>query len=180
MGSQAYTVTINAVPSITTATLPSGTVGTSYSQTVAETGGTGAITFGISAGTLPTGLSLNTSTARSPARRPRPPAVRSASPSRRRIASGPRLPRATRSPSIPRRRLRTSPTMGRAHRSAARRSATPSIPPAFPMGRRSIWKTPVPRMPRSAPSSSPAARPARQFPRCPWAPMKSSRPMAAT
>ena len=61
-GSQAYTVTINAVPSITTATLPSGTVGTIYSQTLAETGGTGAITFGVTVGTLPTGLSLNTST----------------------------------------------------------------------------------------------------------------------
>ena len=42
--------------------MPSGTVGTIYSQTLAETGGTGAITFGVTVGTLPTGLSLNTST----------------------------------------------------------------------------------------------------------------------
>ena len=61
-GSQAYTVAINPAPSITTLTLPSGTVGVAYSQTIGETGGTGAIAFSVSAGTLPTGLSLDPST----------------------------------------------------------------------------------------------------------------------
>ena len=61
-GSQAYTVAINPAPSITTLTLPSGTVGQAYSQTIGETGGTGAIAFSVSAGTLPTGLSLDPST----------------------------------------------------------------------------------------------------------------------
>ena len=61
-GSQAYTVAINPAPSITTLTLPSGTVGVAYSQTIGETGGTGRIAFSVSAGTLPTGLSLDPST----------------------------------------------------------------------------------------------------------------------
>lgn len=45
---------------ITTAALPAGTVGTAYNATLTATGGTGAKTWSISAGTLPPGLSLNT------------------------------------------------------------------------------------------------------------------------
>lgn len=49
-----------AVPTITTVSAPAGTVGTAYSTTLESAAG--AITWSISAGTLPTGLSLNTST----------------------------------------------------------------------------------------------------------------------
>jgi formylglycine-generating enzyme required for sulfatase activity len=44
-------------PTITTATLPSGRVGTAYSQTLAATGGT-PITWSLDSGTLPIGLNL--------------------------------------------------------------------------------------------------------------------------
>ena len=47
---------------ITTTTLPDGTDGVAYSQTVQATDGTPPYTWSISAGTLPTGLTLNTST----------------------------------------------------------------------------------------------------------------------
>jgi hypothetical protein len=50
------TITVN--PS--TPTLTSGTVGTSYSQTFTQTGGSGATTFSKTAGTLPPGLMLST------------------------------------------------------------------------------------------------------------------------
>jgi len=52
---------IPVAPAITTASLPGGTVGTAYSQTLAATG-TAPITWSISAGALPAGLSLNTAT----------------------------------------------------------------------------------------------------------------------
>ncbi|GEM_PF-3878918 len=48
--------------SITTNTLPSGQVGTAYSTTVAASGGTTPYVWSISAGALPTGLSLAAST----------------------------------------------------------------------------------------------------------------------
>jgi Synergist-CTERM protein sorting domain-containing protein len=48
-------------PTITTTTLPGGTVGATYSQTLAATGTT-PITWSINAGTLPAGLSLDAST----------------------------------------------------------------------------------------------------------------------
>ncbi len=41
------------------ASLPNGTQGTAYSQTVSASGGTGPYTFSISSGSLPTGLSLS-------------------------------------------------------------------------------------------------------------------------
>jgi hypothetical protein len=50
---------VNATPSITTSSLPSGTVGTSYSQTLATSGGTAPLVCSVSAGILPTGTSLN-------------------------------------------------------------------------------------------------------------------------
>ncbi len=58
-GSQAYTVTVGA-PTIAVlpGSLPGGTVGTSYSQTVTASGGTSSRTFAVTAGTLPPGLSL--------------------------------------------------------------------------------------------------------------------------
>ncbi|MCU0436341.1 MAG: SBBP repeat-containing protein [Raineya sp.] len=43
-------------------TLPNATVGTAYNQTVTQTGLSGAVTWSISAGNLPAGLSLNTTT----------------------------------------------------------------------------------------------------------------------
>jgi hypothetical protein len=58
---QALAITVNlpAPPSITTTTLPAGTEGTSYSQTVAASGGLGALAFSISAGSLPAGLTMS-------------------------------------------------------------------------------------------------------------------------
>jgi Putative Ig domain len=58
-GSRAYSITINAAISVNPASLPAGTVGTAYSQTVAATGGTGSYTFSVSSGALPAGLTLN-------------------------------------------------------------------------------------------------------------------------
>jgi hypothetical protein len=61
-GSKSYTVVINPAVKITTTTLANWTVNRSgYSQTISATGGTGAKTFATSSGTLPSGLSLNTS-----------------------------------------------------------------------------------------------------------------------
>ena len=63
--SRTYSLTINlpAPPSITTTSLPNGTVTQPYSRTVQATGGTGALTWSVSAGSLPTGLNpINPST----------------------------------------------------------------------------------------------------------------------
>jgi hypothetical protein len=51
-----------ATLTITTTTLGDGVNGQAYSQTVQATGGTGARTWSISAGSLPTGLDINQST----------------------------------------------------------------------------------------------------------------------
>jgi hypothetical protein len=61
---QALSITINQPPpvSITTPSLPAGSIGQPYNQTVAATGGTGARTWSISAGTLPAGLNLDATT----------------------------------------------------------------------------------------------------------------------
>ena len=58
---QALSITISPfnVPNITTTTLLGGTVGQAYSQPVVATGGIGALTWSISAGTLPQGLNIN-------------------------------------------------------------------------------------------------------------------------
>jgi hypothetical protein len=50
------------VPNITTTTLQGGTINQPYSQSVAATGGIGALTWSISAGTLPQGLNIDPST----------------------------------------------------------------------------------------------------------------------
>ena len=56
---------VGALPSpltVSTASLPNGEVGSAYSQTLAATGGTSPYTWAITVGTLPAGLTLNTST----------------------------------------------------------------------------------------------------------------------
>ena len=57
-----YTVTITA-PAITISpsSLPPGTIGVGYNQTVTATGGTAPYTYAVSSGSLPPGLTLNTS-----------------------------------------------------------------------------------------------------------------------
>ena len=61
---RALSITINLPPplNITTTSLPGGSIGQAYSQTVAATGGTGARTWSISGGTLPPGLTLSGTT----------------------------------------------------------------------------------------------------------------------
>ncbi len=56
------TLTVQAPPSVSTATLPNGTVGVPYSATLTATGGTAPYTWAITSGALPAGLSLNTAT----------------------------------------------------------------------------------------------------------------------
>jgi hypothetical protein len=60
---QALSITINlpAPPNITTTTLPGGTVGQPYSQTLQATGGTGTLTWSLSGGAFPAMLSLSPS-----------------------------------------------------------------------------------------------------------------------
>ena len=59
-GSQAYTVNIGTTSlTVNPSSLPAGTQNVAYSQTVSASGGTGPYTFTISAGALPTGLSLS-------------------------------------------------------------------------------------------------------------------------
>jgi hypothetical protein len=54
-----FSMTVNAALTITTTSpLPTGTVGVSYSQTLAATGGSGSYTWSVSAGALPAGLTL--------------------------------------------------------------------------------------------------------------------------
>ncbi|MFZ0228272.1 MAG: putative Ig domain-containing protein, partial [Mycobacterium sp.] len=55
-------LTVNAQLAITTTTLNNGVVGTASGQTMAATGGIKPYTWSISTGSLPAGLSLNTST----------------------------------------------------------------------------------------------------------------------
>lgn len=59
---KALTIVITPVLSITTATLPDGAVNTAYTATLASAGGSPAVTWTVSAGTLPTGLNLNATT----------------------------------------------------------------------------------------------------------------------
>jgi len=58
---ETYTINIGAL-SITTSSLPSGTIGAAYSQTLTATGGMPPYTWSISSGNLPNGLNLNNST----------------------------------------------------------------------------------------------------------------------
>jgi hypothetical protein len=61
---QSAAVTVVAPPAlaVTTASLPNGTVGSSYSATLAATGGTSPYTWALTTGSLPAGLSLAPST----------------------------------------------------------------------------------------------------------------------
>jgi len=64
---QHLSITINPVSggealSITTTSLPDGDMVSSYSQTLTATGGTGTLTWGVTIGYLPGGLSINPST----------------------------------------------------------------------------------------------------------------------
>jgi len=61
--SKALSITINVAPSITTgATLPGGTEGLAYNQSVAGTGGTGGLSFSMTGGSLPTGVTFSGTT----------------------------------------------------------------------------------------------------------------------
>jgi hypothetical protein len=61
-GSRAFSFVVNGAMAVNPATLPNGTAGTAYSQTVSATGGNGSYTFSVTAGSLPAGLALNAST----------------------------------------------------------------------------------------------------------------------
>ena len=62
-GSQDYSLTVRGCPAISLnpTTLPSGTVGVYYNQTITASGGTSPYTFAVTAGSLPPGLSLSSS-----------------------------------------------------------------------------------------------------------------------
>ena len=60
-GGDKITGTVKYAPTITTESLPNGTVGTTYSQTLAATG-SDTITWSINSGSLPDGLTLNSDT----------------------------------------------------------------------------------------------------------------------
>ncbi len=55
---QALSIVINPALGITTTSLPAGTVATAYSQNIQTSGGTLPITWNVTAGTLPAGLTL--------------------------------------------------------------------------------------------------------------------------
>jgi large repetitive protein len=59
-GSQAYTLTVNAPTiSVSPTSLPDETLNVAYSQAITASGGTAPYTYAITAGALPTGLSLS-------------------------------------------------------------------------------------------------------------------------
>lgn len=55
-------VTVNPPPTVSTTSLPGGVVGTSYSSRLQTSGGTGPLSWSITAGNLPAGLALDAST----------------------------------------------------------------------------------------------------------------------
>jgi hypothetical protein len=61
-GSRSYSITVNC-PTITVSpvSLPNGTIGTAYSQTVSANGVAGSFTFNVTSGALPAGVTLNSS-----------------------------------------------------------------------------------------------------------------------
>ena len=62
-GTTSYSITINCpVITVTPGTLPNGTVGSLYDQTVSGNGGTAPYTFAVTSGSLPTGLTLDANT----------------------------------------------------------------------------------------------------------------------
>ncbi|MFN7973827.1 MAG: putative Ig domain-containing protein [Acidobacteriota bacterium] len=58
-GSQAYSIVICGTITLSPASLPNGTIGTAYSQTITASGGTAPYTFAVTAGALPPGLGLS-------------------------------------------------------------------------------------------------------------------------
>jgi hypothetical protein len=58
--SQSYTVTINPILTIATSSVPDWTIGRAYDQPIATSGGTAPMTFTVSSGKLPTGLTMST------------------------------------------------------------------------------------------------------------------------
>ena len=61
MATKSLSITITTPPSISTGSLPNGTVGTAYSQTLSTTGGTAPYSWTIVTGSLPAGLILSSS-----------------------------------------------------------------------------------------------------------------------
>jgi hypothetical protein len=59
---RAFTINITLTLTITTLTLPGGTLGLPYSQTLAGSGGTAPYTWSVASGSLPPGLQLNPAT----------------------------------------------------------------------------------------------------------------------
>jgi hypothetical protein len=59
IATEPLSIVINPALSITTSSLPNGTVGEAYSQTLAATGGTAPYIWALTSGTLPAGLSLS-------------------------------------------------------------------------------------------------------------------------
>jgi hypothetical protein len=59
--SEVYTLTVNPALSITTLAFPIAATTGSYSQQLASGGGTGSVTYAVTLGALPTGLSLSSS-----------------------------------------------------------------------------------------------------------------------
>ncbi len=55
-------ITVDPAPQVTTTSLPAGTEGTAYSTTLGASGGTGAYTWAVSSGSLPSWASLSAST----------------------------------------------------------------------------------------------------------------------
>jgi uncharacterized protein YhjY with autotransporter beta-barrel domain len=59
-GTQSYTINIGSnILTVSPPTLPNGTVGTGYSQTIMASGGSAPYTFTVASGALPTGLTLS-------------------------------------------------------------------------------------------------------------------------
>ena len=59
---RALSIVIHAVPAITTASLPGGSVERAYSAALAASGGTAPLKWSVQSGALPSGLTLNDST----------------------------------------------------------------------------------------------------------------------
>jgi len=59
---QTVTIVVTVPPTITTTSLAAAVVGTPYSQSIAETGGAGTLTYSVTVGSLPAGLNLSSST----------------------------------------------------------------------------------------------------------------------
>ena len=57
-----YTLGVQADPTITTPTVAAGDSGSAYSQSLGSAGGTGTLTWAVASGSLPQGLTLDTST----------------------------------------------------------------------------------------------------------------------